>query len=105
MQIHVKLVAAMRGLFDRKELVLEFGEMPDIKLKDVVERLCNDDEHGASVAGILLVDASRSDIVPENMNPAVIWLIDDADARLFGGMDAPIGERSVVTIVPSIHGG
>jgi molybdopterin converting factor small subunit len=105
MQVHVKLVAVMRGLFDRKELVMNFDEKPEIKLIDVMERLCKDELHGAAAAGILLVDASRLDIVPENLNPAVIWLIDDADARLSGGMDAPIGEGSVVTIVPSIHGG
>jgi molybdopterin converting factor small subunit len=60
---------------------------------------------GWAAVGILLVDASRLDIVPENLNPAVIWLINDADARLSGGMDAPIGEGSIVTIMPSIHGG
>ena len=106
MHVTFKLHAELRKAFGRKELPISI-EREAATLADAIDALLAieiADERAARI--IVSSPMPRASIASgAALNPAVIILINDADFRLVGGLDAPVHDGDSITLLPTIHGG
>ncbi|MBD3186189.1 hypothetical protein GF325_05120 [Candidatus Bathyarchaeota archaeon] len=58
-----------------------------------------------AITGDEFKNASMDALDWTQLQPGVIILLNDADIRLSGGLEAPLKEGDVITFLPIIHGG
>jgi molybdopterin converting factor small subunit len=96
----------MRSIYKKKEISLEF-DGDTVSLKSIIERLLDLDETGERAVRQVLVDSiNRPWIIDAtSINPAMVIMINDVDAKLRGGIDAELVDGDAITFLPTIHGG
>ena len=106
MEVTIKLLAELRKAFGSKDLRISF-EHEGATLKEAIDRMLSIKPAGER-ATRLIVSSSKpnpSSIAGNTVNPALIILVNEADYRLAGGMDAPLHDGDSITLLPTIHGG
>nr|MDO8111536.1 MoaD/ThiS family protein [Candidatus Sigynarchaeota archaeon] len=102
----MKLIAEMRKIFDAKEIMLDFTSN-HVSVQDVLKRLLKMEHGGARASRLLLKNtpADSRDFSSDDVNPALLVMVNDVDFRLIGGVDAQLADNDAVTLLPTIHGG
>jgi molybdopterin converting factor small subunit len=106
MDVIIKLHAELRLVFKNKEMQISF-ERNTATLSDVIDKLLSIEPVGEHAERIIVSSpkARPSTSSGDCVNPALIILINDADYRLVGGIDAPLHDGDSITLLPTIHGG
>jgi molybdopterin synthase sulfur carrier subunit len=102
----IKLHAELRKAFGSKDVRISL-EREDATLKEAIDMLFSIDPAGEHAARIIVSGSKPHPSISSGdaVNPAVIILINDADYRLLGGIDAPLHDGDSITLLPTIHGG
>jgi len=94
-RVEVRLVGVLRGLLGKQELSLTVGEPAVVRgvVKEVSTKLGK--------------RAKPSFFVPGSEDPrsSILVLLNDADVNLMQGLDTPLSDGDVVTLIPLYHGG
>ena len=106
MLVTAKLFLEMRTIYENKEIPLEFDD-ERVTVKDAIVRLLDTDPSGERGARQVLLDhvARPWNITTDNLNPAMVIMINDVDFKLCGGFDAELVDGDAITFLPTIHGG
>nr|MDO8084702.1 MoaD/ThiS family protein [Candidatus Sigynarchaeum springense] len=106
MDVIVKLYAELRKAFGCKEMRLPF-DRDHVTLGEAMDQLLATGPGGEQPARLILASPIQVPYkVDRNaINPALVLMVNDVDARLTGGLNTPLSDGDVLTLLPTIHGG
>ena len=106
MDVIVKFYAELRKAFGRKEMRLPF-DRDHVTLGEVVDRLLATGPDGEQSARLILASPVQAPykIDRNAINPALVLMVNDVDARLAGGTGTTLSDGDVLTLLPTVHGG
>ncbi|MBN2149981.1 MAG: MoaD/ThiS family protein [Candidatus Lokiarchaeota archaeon] len=106
MDVSARLHAELRKVFGRKEVRLPFNR-DHVTLGDAIDQLLATCPRSDDAARLILAGPIRAphELACNAINPALILLVNDVDARLTGGTGTALSDGDVITLLPTIHGG
>lgn len=106
MDVVVKLYAELRKAFGCKEARLPF-DRDRVTLGEAIDRLLATGPGGEQSVRLILASPLQvpHTLAGNKINPALILMVNDADARLTGGMGTTLSDGDVLTLLPTVHGG
>ncbi len=106
MDVIVKFYAELRKVFGRKEMRLPF-DRDRVTVGEVIDRLLATGPGGEQFARLILASPIQAPYTIDRnaINPALVLMVNDVDARLTSGTSTTLSDGDVLTLLPTIHGG
>ncbi len=106
MDVITLLYAELRKAFGSKEVRLPF-DRDHVALGEAIDQLLATGLDNEEAARLILAGPIQAPykLACNAINPALILLVNDIDARLTGGTGTVLFDGDVLTLLPTIHGG
>jgi molybdopterin converting factor small subunit len=106
MNVIVKLYAELRKAFGCKETRLPF-DRDHVTLGEAIDQLLATGPGAEQAARLIFASPLQAPhaLACNTINPGLILLVNDTDARLTGGMGTTLSDGDVLTLLPTVHGG
>ncbi|MEX2683125.1 MAG: MoaD/ThiS family protein [Candidatus Sigynarchaeota archaeon] len=106
MDVIIRLYAELRKIFGRKEIRLPL-DRDHVTVGQVIDNLLATSSNRDEMARLIFTSPIRApyNVEHNTINPTLILMVNDVDARLTEGTSTILSDGDVLTLLPTVHGG